>query len=43
MTRLARATGILLQGLVMGTLLFIAILRLLATLSGASVFRYQGF
>jgi len=41
--RMARITGILIQALVLGTLLFFAIGRLVAIESGARVFRYQAF
>ena len=43
MNRIARATGVLLQAIIMGYLLFFAILSLLATIGGDAVFRYQGF
>ena len=36
-------TGIILQGLVLGTLLVLALLELSAIQSGARLFRYQGF
>jgi hypothetical protein len=39
----ARRTGIGFQGLVLGTLLFVAVLMLTAVQSGARLFRYQGF
>ena len=41
--RLARAAGVLLQAVILGYLLFFAIMRLVAMGSGATVFRYQGF
>ena len=43
MNRFARLAGICLQGLVLGLLLFLALMKLLALESGARVFRYQGF
>lgn len=43
MTRLARVLGILIQSVVLGYLLFFAIMQLVATIGGAAVFRYQGF
>lgn len=39
----ARWAGILLQALVMGILLFLAIAKLMVIHSGARVFRYEGF
>jgi hypothetical protein len=41
--RLARLAGIALQAAVLGYLLFIAVMRMVAVDSGATVFRYQGF
>lgn len=41
--RLAHAAGVLIQAVVLGYLLFFAVMRLLAIDSGATVFRYQGF
>lgn len=43
MNRAARVLGIVVQALVLGYLLFFAILQLMATIGGAAVFRYQGF
>lgn len=43
MKRIARASGVLVQSVIMGYLLFFAILKLMATIGGAAVFRYQGF
>lgn len=39
----ARLAGIAIQALVLGYLLFIAVMRMVAIDSGATVFRYQGF
>lgn len=39
----ARWLGIVLQGVILGTLLFLAITQLLGLHQGARVFRYQGF
>jgi hypothetical protein len=41
--RLARLAGIAVQAAVLGYLLFIAVMRMIAVDSGATVFRYQGF
>lgn len=41
--RLAHRLGVALQAIVLGTGLFLALLRLLETASGARVFAYQGF
>lgn len=41
--RLAEAAGILLQAVVMGELLFYALLAIHATTTGARVFRYMGY
>ena len=41
--RWARVAGIAIQALVLGYLLFIAVMRMVAIDSGATVFRYQGF
>ena len=43
MIRLARILGITTQSVVLGALLFIAVLRILAIVADAVVFRYQGF
>lgn len=43
MPRLARWLGILLQALVLGTLLTVALLELLVMAGADSVFHYQGF
>lgn len=43
MSRLAYAAGILLQAVVLGVLLFLALVELGALASGARVFHYQGF
>ena len=43
MTHWARIVGICIQGLVLGLLLFQAILYLAGTVSGAKAFQYQGF
>ena len=40
---LARAFGRWLQGVVLGTLLFAALIELATTAVGAQIFRYQGF
>ena len=40
---LARLAGIAVQSAVLGYLLFIAVMRMVAVESGATVFRYQGF
>lgn len=39
----ARWLGIFVQAMVLGYLLFFAILRLMALSEGAKLFRYQGF
>ena len=39
----AVAIGAVLQGVALGTLLFIAICRMLAMATGVTVFRYQAF
>ncbi len=41
--KLARATLVVLYSIVMGTLLFWAIVEFLAQAEGARIFRYQGF
>lgn len=38
-----RIFGLTLQAIVVGTLLFLAVIKLIATQSGAQVFHYQGF
>lgn len=43
MKQRAKRLGIWVQGLVLGMLLFIAIIQLLALSSGARLFDYQGF
>ena len=43
MTRLALWAGRALQSLLLGVLLAVAILQLIATASGATLFKYQGF
>ncbi len=43
MTRLAHLTGLILQVLIMGTLLYASIGRIVAIEAGARIFRYQGF
>jgi len=40
---LPRALGVLLQALILGSLLFFALVNLLATSGGARIFRYQNF
>lgn len=40
---MARFAGILIQAALLGYLLFIAVMRMMAVESGATVFRYQGF
>ncbi len=40
---LARLAGIAVQAALLGYLLFIAVMRMVAVESGATVFRYQGF
>jgi len=40
---LARLAGMAVQAAVLGYLLFIAVMRMVAVESGATVFRYQGF
>ena len=42
-TKMARFAGILIQAALLGYLLFIAVMRMMAVESGATVFRYQGF
>jgi hypothetical protein len=39
----ARLAGIVVQALILGTLLFVAVGRLMVTEEGSRVFRYQGF
>lgn len=39
----ARWAGIAVQGLVLGTLLFLALVRLLGEAGTARLFRYEGF
>lgn len=41
--RLARFGGIALQALILGTLLYFAVGKLVAIESGARIFRYQAF
>jgi hypothetical protein len=41
--KLAKLSGICVQALILGTLLFFALARLAALRSGARVFRYQAF
>lgn len=41
--RLSETLGIVLQAVVMGTLLFYALLSIYATSTGARVFRYMGY
>ena len=41
--RMARLAGIAVQAALLGYLLFIAVMRMVAVESGATVFRYQGF
>lgn len=41
--RAARLAGVVLQGLVLGSLLFLALVRLLSLAEGARIFRYQNF
>jgi hypothetical protein len=41
--KVARLGGIAVQAAVLGYLLFIAVMRMVAVESGATVFRYQGF
>lgn len=41
--RLARFAGIVLQALILGTLLFVAIGQLVALGTGTRLFRYQAF
>ncbi len=43
MINLARIMGILLQGLVLGVLLALALIQLVTLASGGRVFRYEGF
>jgi hypothetical protein len=43
MKRTAHIAGCLLHVSVLGTLLFLAVVKLAATQSGVLVFRYQGF
>jgi hypothetical protein len=43
MIRLAHLTGLALQMLIMGTLLYAAAGRIVAVEAGARIFRYQGF
>lgn len=39
----ARWIGICLQAIVLGTMLFLAVVQLAALTTGARIFRYQGF
>jgi hypothetical protein len=41
--KLARSAGVVVQAVVLGYLLFFAVMRLAAIESGATIFRYQGF
>jgi hypothetical protein len=41
--KLARLAGIAVQAALLGYFLFIAVMRMVAVESGATVFRYQGF
>lgn len=43
MSDAGRLLGRCVQGLVLGSLLFLAIVSLISTATGAVVFRYQGF
>ena len=43
MNRIPRLLGLCAQSLVLGTLLFVAIVKLLSVSTGARVFFYQGF
>ena len=43
MTRAAYLAGFALRCLVLGTLLFFALLKLFELATGATIFRYQGF
>jgi len=39
----ARLAGALFQGIVLGVLLFLALMRLMSSAHGIRVFRYEGF
>jgi len=43
MIRIARYFGVGLQGIILGTLLFFAILMLLGVAADARIFQYQGY
>lgn len=43
MNRFGYVTGVVLQAAVMGSLLFLAMLRLAGMAGGARVFQYEGF
>ena len=43
MSRFGRITGIVVRALVLGTLLCIALVKLLSFASGARIFRYEGY
>ena len=43
MSKPAYIAGVIVQGLVLGALLFVALTSLLATASGVRLFRYQEF
>ncbi len=43
MNQIGRIIGVALQALILGTLLFVALVRLIGVAGGARVFQYQGF
>lgn len=43
MKRWLKVSGIVIQGLILGTLLFFAVIQIITMASGARIFRYQGF
>lgn len=43
MSRIGRWIGIVMQALIVGLLLFVALVRLAGMVGGARVFQYQGF
>ncbi len=43
MNKMARFLGICIQGIVLGSLLFLALVTLLQMTGGARIFQYEGF
>lgn len=43
MNTVARLAGVALQAMVLGSLLFLAVVEMAALTTGARIFRYQGF